>query len=585
MYILGLNAFHGDASACLIKDGTLIAAAEEERFRRIKHWAGFPSEAIQWCLSEGKIKIEDLDIVAINQDIKANLIKKFFFTLSKRPSLSILYDRIRNKQKRLSIKHYLANSFPNSNFMGSIETIEHHTAHLSSAFHVSPFKEAVVLSIDGFGDFASSAWGVGRDIEIKLDERVYFPHSLGIFYQALTQFIGFNNYGDEYKVMGLAPYGKPLYMSQMHQILKLKNDGSFELELDYFRHHREKIEYTWEQGSPYVGKLFSNKLEKLLGPARLKNEPLSETHKNIACSVQAIYEEALFNLLNKLYSKYKIDNLSIAGGCGMNSVANGKILLKTPFKKIYVQSAAGDAGGAIGAAMMSWHKKGGQKAKKRIDPHDHAYWGPSFDEKYVSDLIKFQINNIKAEKCEVTFSTDINAISKDIAYEISQGKIIGWFQGRMEWGPRALGNRSIICDPRRHDAKEILNLKIKRRESFRPFAPSILSEMTGEWFEQKDDVPFMAQVYQVLEKKRSIIPSVTHIDGSGRLQTVYKKTNPIYYALIEEFYNLTGVPIVLNTSFNENEPVVCKPEEALKTFLRTKMDILVMGKCIIKRKN
>ena len=583
MYIVGLNAFHGDSSACLLKDGNLIGAAEEERFRRIKHWAGFPSEALKWCLFEAGINLQDVDHIALNQDIKANLGRKIMFTLDKRPSLKMLIERFQNKRKRLSVKEHLLKAFPNSEFNGSIHSVEHHTAHLSSAFHTSPFDEAVTVSVDGFGDFASSAWGIGQGIKINLEDRIYFPHSLGIFYQALTQFIGFHNYGDEYKVMGLAPYGKPVYIEQMREIVKLKSDGSFKLNLNYFRHHREKIDYEWENGSPHVGTLFSSNLENLLGPERTKDQELTQKHKDIAHSVQAMYEEAFFHLLNKLHEKYNLDNLTIAGGCGMNSVANGKVLIKTPFKKIYVQAAAGDAGGAIGAALMTWYKIGGEKSKKRIISHNHAYWGPSFTNDYIGNLLKFEKDRIEKENCTIEVFSEISQLTKYTAAEIAKGKVIGWFQGKMEWGPRALGNRSIICDPRRSDMKDILNLKIKRRESFRPFAPSILREAVPDWFEQNDDVPFMMQVYQIIKDKRSEIPAVTHVDGSGRLQTVDKKNNSRYYALINEFKNLTGVPMVLNTSFNENEPIVCKPKEALETFLRTKMDILVMGDWMIKR--
>ena len=585
MYIIGINAFHGDSSACLLKDGLLIAAAEEERFRRIKHWAGFPSEAIRWCLLEAGINLEDVQHIAFNQDAKANLGKKIMFTLSKRPSFKILLDRFQNKRKRLGVKDYLLKAFPNSEFKGSIHSVEHHTAHLSSAFHVSPFSKAVVISVDGFGDFTSTAWGVGDGVKINLENRIYFPHSLGIFYQALTQFIGFHNYGDEYKVMGLAPYGKPIYIEQMREIVKLKLDGSFELNLDYFRHHREKIDYKWNNSSPYVGTLFSSELEKLLGPARKKNEELTQHYIDIAHSVQLMYEEAFFHLLKKLHKIYNLDSLAIAGGCGMNSVANGKVLLNTPFKKIYVQAAAGDAGGAVGAALMTWYRITGEKGQKRINSHDHAYWGPSFTNNYVSNLLKSQKARIEKENCTIESFSDISKLIQITATEIAKGKVIGWFQGRMEWGPRALGNRSIVCDPRRPDMKDILNLKIKRRESFRPFAPSILSEEVSEWFEQSGDVPFMMQVYQIIKKKRSEIPAVTHVDGSGRLQTVSEKTNPRYYALIKEFKNLTGIPMVLNTSFNENEPIVCKPEEALDAFLRTKMDLLGIGDWIVKRKD
>jgi carbamoyltransferase len=388
MYILGLNVFHGDSSACLLKNGHLIAAAEEERFRRIKHWAGFPSEAISWCLSEAGIYLEDIDHIAINQDTYANLSSKILYTINKRPSLGMLLDRFRNKRERASMANYVSSAFPNSKFKGKIHAVEHHLAHLSSAFHTSPFDESVIVSVDGFGDFASSAWGVGRGIDINISDRIYFPHSLGIFYQALTQFIGFHNYGDEYKVMGLAPYGKPVYINQMREIVKLKSDGSFELNLDYFLHHHEKIEYEWENGSPFVGTLFSSNLEKLLGPARSQNEAISQRYKDIAYSIQAMYEEAFFHLLNKLYSNYHLKNIAIAGGCGMNSVANGKIGLNTSFKKIYIQASPGDAGGAIGSAFITWHKLNQKKINQIVQFHDHAYWGPSFDDNYIGLMLE-----------------------------------------------------------------------------------------------------------------------------------------------------------------------------------------------------
>ena len=583
MYIVGLNSFHGDSSACLLKDGVLIAAAEEERFRRIKHWAGFPSEAMKWCLTEGGISLEDVEHIAVNQDPKANFYKKIFYIIKNPPKLDMLYSRFSNRLERGRLTDDLLREFPAHKFKGKIHNIEHHTAHLSSAFHVSPFDQAAILSIDGFGDFASTAWGIGRGIEIEIKDRVYFPHSLGIYYMALTQFIGFNTWGDEYKVMGLAPYGGPKYLNQIREIIDLKTDGKFELNLDYFCHHKEKIEYVWKNDSPSVKSLFTSKLEKLLGPSRKKGEELTQHYKDIAHSAQAVYEQAFFNILNKMYENFKLDSIAIAGGCGFNSVANGKVLINTPFKNIYIQSAAGDAGGSIGAAFSTWHKIGGNKGRERGPLHDHAYWGPSFSDDYCRILLDKEKNKIEKENCIITHFPSFPDLIKKTAFEIAAGKVIGWFQGRMEWGPRALGNRSIICDPRRGDMKDILNIKIKRRESFRPFAPSIIHEKVSEWFEQNGDVPFMMQVYQIIKEKRIEIPAVTHVDGSGRLQTVYQHTNPRYHALIKQFDKITGVPIVLNTSFNENEPVVCRPEEALETFIRTKMDLLVMENWIIER--
>lgn len=584
-YILGLNAYHGDSSACLLRAGQLVAAAEEERFRRVKHWAGFPLEAVRYCLAEARIDIRDVDIVALNQDAGANLWRKIAYTLGSRPDVSLLLDRIRNKRRRRGAIDELSAAFPGSPLNATLTPVEHHKAHLASAFLVSPFAEAVVVSVDGFGDFASAAWGIGRGNRVEARQKVLFPHSLGIFYQALTQYLGFPNYGDEYKVMGLAPYGKPDLMEEMRQIVRLQDDGSFRLNLDYFRHHREKIDYEWDSGEPVVGSLYAAELSHLLGPPRRKDEELTQRHKDIARSVQGMYEEAFFHLLNRLHQRYRIDDLALAGGCAMNSVANGKIYRNTPFKRLYVQSAAGDAGGAIGAALIAWQDSG-HDAPSPAAPRfvmDHAYWGPHFGEPEIADLLSREAASLAAEHCSMTVFDVEAALLRTTAEAISKGLVVGWFQGRMEWGPRALGNRSILADPRRPDMKDILNRKIKRRESFRPFAPSVLREAVWDWFEVDDDVPFMMQVYPIRLDRRSQIPAVTHVDGSGRLQTVSKETNAIYHGLIEAFATLSGVPMVLNTSFNENEPVVCKPQEALACFLRTRMDVLVLGKHYLTR--
>ncbi len=576
--ILGLNAFHGDASACIFRDGVMIAAAEEERFLRIKHWAGFPAEAVRYCLQEAGATLADVDHIALNQDGRANLARKVAYTLGQRPDLSMVLDRLRNKRKRTGAAQQLATAFPGVQFRGQIHGVEHHVAHLSSAFHVSPFQDAVVVSVDGFGDFASAAWGVGHGTQIDVEGRVLFPHSLGIFYQAITQFIGFAHYGDEYKMMGLAPYGKPTFIDSMRKIVALENDGSFRLNLDVFRHHREKVAMEWEGGSPEFGDLFSDGLIALLGPRRKPDEPLTQRHMDIAHSAQAMYEEAFFHLLGKLHARHPMDAIALSGGCAMNSVANGKVTIRSPFRQVYVQSAAGDAGGAIGAALSVWHKLGG----KRGPAHDHAYWGPSFSDDAVRALLASRADEIDAAGCQVRHA-DEEALTQETAAAIARGEVVGWFQGRMEWGPRALGNRSILGDPRRADMKERLNLKIKRRESFRPFAPSVLKEAVPQWFELDGDVPFMMQVYPIRSDKRALIPAVTHVDGSGRLQTVTAQANPRYHRLICAFRDLTDVPMVLNTSFNENEPVVCTPAEALDCFLRTRMDLLVIGNCMVTR--
>ena len=603
--ILGLNAHHADSSACLVRDGALVAAAEEERFRRIKHWAGFPSESIRYCLAEAGMRLADVDVIALNQDASANLWRKLAYVATHRPDVSLVLDRIRNKRERVGVAEELAHAFPGETLRAELREVEHHLAHLASAFLVSPFEEAVALSVDGFGDFASAAWGLGRGTSIEADDKIYFPHSLGLFYQALTQYLGFPNYGDEYKLMGLAPYGEPRFMAEMRRLVRPDAGGAFRLNLDFFRHHREKIAYEWENGAPTFVDLYSPQLTDLLGPARKPGDELTQRHKDIARSVQGMYEEAFFHLLKRLHERYRVDTLTLAGGCAMNSVANGRIYANTPFRKLYVQSAAGDAGGAIGAAFVVWHEMNSSNpslrkgSRKALPPHpgplpasgeresrflmDHAYWGPQFSNEEIGALLEAKKTEIASQACTVDRLENQAAPCSRAARAIADGKVVGWFQGRMEWGPRALGNRSILADPRRADMKDILNLKIKRRESFRPFAPSILREHAAEWFEVDDDVPFMMQVYPIRAHKRALVPAVTHVDGSGRLQTVTRDGNPRYHALIEAFRALTGVPMVLNTSFNENEPVVCTPQEALDCFLRTRMDLLVMGDWVVER--
>jgi len=579
MIILGINAFHGDSSAALVRDGVLVAAAEEERFSRIKHWAGFPLQSIAYCLREAGLHLADIEHVAINQDDRAHWLRKLAYVAVHPPGMDLVLSRLRNRRRRQELPELLAEAFPADNFRGAIHNVEHHLAHLSSAFHVSPFEEAVVVSVDGLGDFSSAAWGVGRKNDISVAGRVYFPHSLGIFYQALTQYLGFPYYGDEYKAMGLAPYGSPSRMEAMGEIVKLTKNGAFMLDLAYFRHHRERIAYSWDSGSPEFGDLFSPALEELLGPRRRPQEPLEERHRDIARSVQARYEEAFFHLIGPLQQRFGSSDIALAGGCAMNSVANGKIRRMTPFRRVYVQSAAGDAGGAIGAAYVVWHRFGGHRSFVM----EHAFWGPQFAPAEIARLLSDRREEIAQSGCTIEEIGDEEELCRRAATAVAQGAVLGWFQGRMEWGPRALGNRSILCDPRRGDMKAILNAKIKRRESFRPFAPSVLAESVGAWFEEDDAVPFMMQVFQIREERRAQIPAVTHVDGSGRLQTVYRHTNPRYYRLIESFRDLTGVPMVLNTSFNENEPVVCRPEEALDCFLRTKMDALVIGDLLVSR--
>lgn len=577
MTVLGLNAWHGDSAAALVIDGRLVAAAEEERFRRLKHWSGLPTQAIDWCLRDAGLRLADVDHIAINRDPRANHLRRALYVLRRRPSLGLILKRLGNLRRAGSFEDSLRAAFPGENLRARAHHVEHHLAHLASAHLVSGFEEAVCLSVDGFGDFASCAWGMGHGADIAIDGRIHFPHSLGIFYTVLTQFLGFPHYGDEYKVMGLAPYGEPKYLPQLREMVRVQGDGSFRLDLRFFRHHREDVHYTWDDCIPEVGTLYRKEaLEALLGPQREPGQPLDQRHRDLARSAQAMYEEAFFALLEALHARYRHDHLALSGGCAMNSVANGKIHLRTLFRRLYLPASAGDAGGAIGAAMVVARRHGAAPFVM-----DHAYVGPQAGDAEIAALLESRAADLAG--CQVQRMTDEAELCETTAAAIAEGAVIGWFQGRMEWGPRALGNRSILGDPRRADMKDILNLKIKRRESFRPFAPSILREQVAEWFEQDQDVPFMMQVFQVREAKRALVPATTHVDGSGRLQTVHRETNPRYHRLISAFHARTGVPMVLNTSFNENEPVVCRPEQALDCFLRTKMDVLVLGEWMVKR--
>ena len=578
--ILGINAFHADAAAALVRDGRIVAAAEEERFRRIKHWAGFPSEAIAWCLADAGITLADVDHIAINSCPSAHRWRKLAYTLRHRPDPRFLIQKWRIKRKRSSLADHLAAAFPDQPLRARLHFIDHHRAHLASAFYASPFAEAAVVSVDGFGDFASAAWGHGTGTGISIDGQVFFPHSLGAFYTAITQFLGFPHYGDEYKVMGLAPYGEPSHLEAMQRIVRLRGDGTFRLDLRWFTHATQRLPHQWSHGSPTVGTHYSPALESLLGPPRKPNEPLEQRHHDIARSAQVMYEQAFFHLLRALHHAHPSNHLCIAGGCGANSVANGKVSLHTPFRRVYVQAAAGDAGGALGAALAVWHGLG----QPRCQPMASAYLGSQAGPGEIEALLAGAeiMALLESKGCSVRRLEEAPLLDL-VSAALANGQVVGWFEGRMEWGPRALGHRSILGDPRRADMQDILNRKIKRRESFRPFAPSVLREAVPEWFAFDGDVPFMMQVAPIREEKRPLIPAVTHVDGSGRLQTVTEAENGRYARLIRRFRERTGVPMVLNTSFNENEPIVRTPREALDCFLRTRMDLLVLDDTVVER--
>ncbi len=574
IFTLGINFLHSDTSACIFKGNNLIAAAEEERFTRIKHTSNFPINSINYCLSEARVDISKIKTISINSNPLSSLNRKIFYIVKNPKSLRLALSSLKNINKKISIRKLIQNIDQKRRFNGKIKYIDHHKSHIASSLFFSNFDECVNVSIDGFGDFASCAWGAYKNGKSKIDNRIYFPHSLGIFYQAITQYLGFKNYGDEYKVMGLSSYGRPKFIDEISKIVYSTTNG-FELDLKYFEHQKKNIIKKNVNGQLEYDNLYSKELINLLGKERNPNHLITDKHKDIAKSAQFVYEKIFLNLLNYLYKKYKIRNLTLSGGCIMNSVANGKILKKTPFTNIYIPPNPGDAGGSIGSAVTSLKRK----INKNIILKNYSYLGNKYSSK---DIERYILSNNELKKFKIEKNNEIDLINKTASF-LTESKIIGWFQGRMEWGPRALGNRSILADARNPKIKDIINLKIKRRESFRPFAPSVLSEFSNDWFEIKKEVPYMSEVYPVKSEKQKILPAITHVDGTGRLQTVKKQDNKIYYELIFKFYQLTTVPVILNTSFNENEPIVRNPQEAIDCFLRTNMDILVLEDWIIRR--
>jgi carbamoyltransferase len=572
--ILGLNAYHGDAAAALVVDGELVAAAEEERFNRVKHVAGFPALAAEWCLAEGGVGPEELHHLAVSRDPRANVGQKLLRTIRHGASARYLKARLQNAAKIRDVKTALAESLGvgRDDLRAEVHNIEHHQAHIASAFFVSPFDEAAILSVDGFGDFCSTMTAVGSGSSFRVLDRVLFPHSLGIFYAAVTQWLGFPQYGDEGKVMGLAPYGDPSrYMKAMREILQL-DDGLFTLDLDYFTHDKEGVDMTWDDGSPTIGRIYSDKLVETLGPAREPMTAITSHYEDVAAAMQKRLEEVYLHIVSHLHETTGATNLCLAGGVALNAVANGRIRPETGFDGLYVQPAAGDSGTAVGAAYHVWNQALG---RPRGFVMTHAYTGPEYSDEQLAEA--FRAAGLDAAHLED------DALFPAVAERIAAGDVVGWFQGRMEFGPRALGHRSIVADPRRKDMKDVLNARIKHRESFRPFAPSILADATGEWFDQDYTSPFMVLVYKTKPDKRERIPAVNHVDDTGRVQTVDREVEPRYYRLIEEFGKLTGVPVLLNTSFNENEPIVRTPGEAVETFLKTHMDALVLGNYVVTR--
>jgi len=574
MNVLGINAYHGDASAAILVDGRIVAAVEEERFTRVKHDTSFPLHSIRFCLDTANTKIEDIDHVALSRNPRANLVRRASFAVGSRAGRAMAADRGASLLKTMRARQTIAEGLgiPEKRLAAKVHFVEHHLAHIASAFYVSPFERSAVLSLDGFGDMISAMWGIGEGTKLRIMGEVGFPHSLGLYYTAFTQYLGFPHYGDEYKVMGLASYGEPEYMDEVRDVVRFDGSG-YELNLRYFRHQLDGVSMNWQGGPPTLGPVWGDGMTDAFGPARSgSDEPIEAHHKNIAHSMQKRLEEIVIEMTSELARKSGLTSLCMAGGVALNCVANGRIRPDTPFDDLYIQPAAYDGGTSLGAACYVYHHKLGHPRREVLDS---SYLGPEFSEHECRQALETAgVSYRRLEDHELFDHT---------AAGIADGKIVGWFQGRLEFGPRALGNRSIVADPRRPEMKDILNARIKRRESFRPFAPSILESATGDYFEESYPSPFMLLTYDVKKDKQNVIPAPTHVDGTGRLQTVNGRQNPRYHALISAFERKTGVPVVLNTSFNDNEPICTTPEQAIDTFKRTKMELLVLGNLVSER--
>jgi carbamoyltransferase len=568
MLILGLNMFHADASAAIIQDGEVLFAIAEERLNRVKHYAGFPALAIQACLDAAGAKIGDVEHIAIGQDTDANLSEKVRYAIANPAKLLNFIRLRRRKQETRDVRSFIAKSLdcdPQS-LTFKEHHLEHHIAHIASAYYCSPWEKAAGFSYDGSGDFVSTMMARCEGSDIHVLDRVFLPHSLGSFYTMICEFIGYSKYGDEGKVMGLAPYGKDTYCEQIRDLL-MTSDSGFELDLEFFKPlgSNEGMQIN-PGGTVALARHFSSRMVEMFGPPRDPSAEITRRDMDLAYGMQHCFEEVFFHLLNELHKSVPLENLVMAGGCALNSVANGKLFSRTPFRHTWIQPAAGDEGLAIGAALHTYHAV---LKKPRNYTMKNSYLGPEFADARIETSL--QSAGLKYTKLER------GPLLDTVAARIAEGDVIGWFQGRMEWGPRALGNRSIVAHPGRPDMKDVLNARIKRREWFRPFAPSILEERQAEYFEHDHPSPFMLHVYKIRPAKREQLCAVNHVDDTGRLQSVNREENPLYYDLIRAFERRTGIPVVLNTSFNENEPIVCKPEEAIDCFQRTRMDAIAIG--------
>jgi carbamoyltransferase len=559
MNILGISAFYHDAAACLIRDGAVVAAASEERFTRKKHDEGFPINAINYCLAEGRILVDDLDYVGFYEKPFIKFKRILFSHIACFPRSYGAFLRAIPSwlHQKLAIPNLIREELQ---YDGPVYMVEHHLSHAASAFLVSPFREAGLLTIDGVGEWSTATWGRGTENRIDLFKEIRFPHSLGLLYTAFTSYLGFKVNSAEYKVMGLAPYGTPRYVKEIRELIDVAEDGSFRLNMEYFAY-----QYGLRMTTEPFHRLFG-------GPPREAEGPLEQHHKDIAASIQAVTEDIVLKMARSLHAETGFRNLCMAGGVALNCVANGRVLREGPFEDIFIQPAAGDAGGALGVAAFIQHSVLGAP---RGAPMRHALLGPSYE----TD----EIRAFLTVKGAVFTECERDALLETTARAIADQQVVGWFQGRMEFGPRALGSRSILADARNPKNQDTVNLKIKFRESFRPFAPAVLAERVSDFFELDRESPYMLLVAQA-RGGRDRLPATTHVDGSARIQTVERETNPLFYDLIREFDRLTGTPVLINTSFNvRGEPIVCTPADALRCFLETGMDILVIDRFVLRK--
>lgn len=580
MKILGLNVYHADTAATIIVDGKIIAASEEERFTRIKHFTGFPYNSINFCLKEADLKLSEIDFVSVNYNFRYNFFQRLKFLLS-----NIYAENLISKLLSLRNKKTISNLFKDYygiNIDEKIIFVPHHLSHIASSFLTSGFENAIGLSIDATGDFSSMEISTLKNFkDINILHKTHFPHSIGILYQTITQFLGFKKYGDEYKIMALASYGKPSFIKEFDKLIEFHPPFEFKLDLNYFVHQRK---FFFKEGigeEPYFDNLFSKNIEKLLGPARNPKDKIEERHKDIACSLQYKFEEIIIKIINNLYIENFSENICISGGCMFNSVLNGRLIQETKFENFHLHSNVGDAGGSIGSALYTSSKKNNYFKNKKFT---NNYLGPKYSDTYIEECInknKSILHSFNIKKYE-----NFNDIYKITSSILNDGKIVGWFQDEMEWGPRALGNRSILVDPRLKNAKDLLNTKIKLREEFRPFAASILENYLSDLFLNNSKLkqyPHMNFIFKAKEETKKKYSSIVHVDGSTRIQTVNDDDNSKFYNLLQTFNNLYSVPLLLNTSLNINEPICESPDDVIKSFATTNIDCIILQNFILTK--